>query len=684
MAEMAEGRFGGVASAGAGAAPGPDAGDEGLALYRRGDFAAAEAHYRRHLATHPRDVVALNNAALVAKALGRPDMALARLAKAVRHAPHSPQAHFNLANTLQENGRLDEAVANYARAIELNPGYVKAHLNLGNALDRLRRHDEAAASYHKALAFGGEHAETHRNLGICYKAGNRFAEALTHFVCAATLEPDRAPFFFDVGMLRYELRDYPNAVIALNRVLELDPDHAGAASLLLYIFQITCDWRETARLGPLVRAATDRAWAAGQRCSEGVLENLSRDADPERNFRVTQDSAAPFVAEAAPAPPPRRAHGRRDAKIRVGYLSADFRDHAVAHVIAGVLDRHDRERFEVYAYSHADDDGSMWRRRIEAGSDRFVDLLALSDTEAIARVRADRIDLLVDLTLWTRGNRPRICAARPAALQLQYLGFPGTSAAPHYDYAIVDRTVVPPEHRPFWSESLVYLPHCYFVPDASQPIAGDGPRRADCALPQDANVFCSFNQGYKIEPMVFAAWMRILAEVPGSVLWLYGWSAEAMANLRREAAARNVDPSRLVFADRIDDKAVHLRRTGLADIALDTLAYNGHTTTSDALWAGVPVISTLGGHFASRVSASMLKAAGLADLIAADIDSYVRLAVDLARSPVDLARIKSRVVAARDGQPLFDTAGAVKAIEAAFAQIHRHHLEGGRPQDIIM
>jgi predicted O-linked N-acetylglucosamine transferase (SPINDLY family) len=269
-------------------------------------------------------------------------------------------------------------------------------------------------------------------------------------------------------------------------------------------------------------------------------------------------------------------------------------------------------------------------------------------------------------------------------VQLQYLGFPGSSAASYYDYALVDRTVVPPEHRPFWSESLIYLPHCYFCPDASQPIASNGPGRAEWGLPEDAIVFCSFNQGYKIEPTVFSAWMRILAEVPGAVLWLFAWTGEVKENLRREAAARGIDPARIVFAELTEDKAVHLWRTGLADIALDTLVYNGHTTTSDALLAGVPVIATLGSHFASRVSASMLKAAGLDDLIARDIADYVRLAVKLARSPADLAAIKARVRAARNEQPLFDTARAVGAIESAYLQIHRHHLDGGQPRDILL
>ncbi len=658
--------------------------EKALTLFNSGDFEAAETHYRRFLATHPKDLVALNNAALVAKALGRPEVALIRLGKAVRHHPQSAQSQFNLANTLQEVGRLEEAVQAYRRAIALKPDYVKAHLNLGNALDSLHQFEEAASCYQRALAFGGDHAETHCNLGNCYKTQNKFREALTHFICAATLEPGRAEFHYEVGMVRFAILDYPEAITAFNRVLEIESSHSGATSLLLYIQQSVCDWTETSRLGPMVRAATDQAWASGDKCREGPLESLSRDADPERNFRVATDFAAQFTRSPKAAALSRRGSAAKRRKLKIGYLSVDFREHAVAHVMAGVIDRHDRERFEIFAYSYGADDESRWRSRIESSSDHFVDLTATDDAKAVARIRDDRIDILVDLTLWTRGSRPRICAARPAAVQLQYLGFPGTSAAPFYDYAIVDQTVVPPEHRRFWSETLVYMPHCYFVPDASQVIAKTGLRRGDCGLPDDAIVFCSFNQSYKIEAQVFSAWMRILTQVPGSVLWLSSGSSVAENNLASEALRQNVDPRRLVFAGRVDDKAQHLERIGLADVALDTLTYNGHTTTSDALWAGIPVISVLGGHFASRVSGSMLRAAGLPELIASDVDDYIRIAVEIATSPGQRRSLRSQLLEARTSSPLFDTDQAVRNIETAYGRIFEDHLSGATPEEFFV
>ena len=657
---------------------------EALAALQSGELQRAEQLYRDILAARPRDLLALNNAALVAKQLGQPQLALTRLSKAVRYHPGMAQAHFNLGNTLAEMSRLDEAIAAYRHAIELKPDYVKAHLNLGIAFDKQHRFADAAAAYHRALVFGGDHAETHSNLGNCYKAQNRFREALTHFICAATLEPHRAEFIYDVGMARFEIRDYPEAAAALERVLEIDASHAGAASLLLYIHQIACNWPAVARLRPLVSAATEAALAQGRRCAEGPLESLSRDADPARNALVTRDFAAQFAPPGIAPLPRRRAAPSSRQRLRVGYLSADFRDHAVAHVMAGIIERHDRSCIEVFAYGYGVHDSSSWRQRIEAGSDRFVDLTAIDDHAAIELIHRDDIDVLVDMTLWTRGSRPRICAARPARVQVQYLGFPGSSWGPQYDYAIVDRVVVPPDHRPFWSEALAFMTDCYFVPDASQHIADGQLTRLDAGLPADAVVFCSLNQGYKIDRTVFDAWAEILKAVPNAVLWLADGSQVTVDNLRQEAAARGLDPQRLIFAERIDDKAAHLQRVGLADVALDTLAYNGHTTTSDALWSGVPVITAQGRHFASRVSASMLQACGMPGLIAQDVREYVALAIDLGLSESRRGDVRTQLADARRCGALFDSGRAVRNLEALLMKMGQRDRAGLDPADIEM
>jgi predicted O-linked N-acetylglucosamine transferase (SPINDLY family) len=653
------------------------------ALQNACDFEGAEKLYRRFLATHPKHLVALNNAAVVAKSLGRQSVALVRIAKALQHHPNSAEAWYNHANILQDAGRLEEAIVSYRRAIELKPHYASAHLNLGNVFDKQRRFDEAVASYQKALAYGGDDGDTHCNLGTCFKAQNRALEALTHYVCAATVEPDRAQFHYNVGLMHFEMQHYPEAMAAFRRVLELDPAHDGALSLLMFIAQSACDWDETERLRPLVRAATDKALAAGVACHEGALDSISRDVDPQRNLAVvTFPLTIPM--------PERLASCRRtgtdtsSGRIKIGYISADFRDHAVAHVISSVFGRHDRQRFSITAYSYGVDDKSPWRQRIQRDCDEFVDLFAVGDDDAARRIARDDIDILVDLTVWTRGNRPRICALRPAAVQVQYLGFPGSSGAPHYDYAIVDRTVVPPEHRPFWSESLVYLPNCYFIVDRDQPIASSGFHRSAFGLREDQFVFCCFNGSFKIEPLVFSAWMEILKQVPNSVLWLSSVGPGVPAKLTEQAKRRGIDPSRLVFAGRIGEKALHLERLGLADLVLDTLTYNGHTSTTDALWAGVPVVTVLGGHFASRVSASLLKAADLESLITRDVDGYIRLATQMANTPPLLASVRSRLAGARTRAVLFNTSRSVTNLEKAYERIWMNLLSGGKPADIVL
>ncbi len=646
------------------------------------NFPAAEASYRRFLKTHPTHLLALNNAALVAKKLGRMDVAVLRLSKAVRHHPNAAEAHFNLANTLQEIGRLEESIAPYRRAIALRPNYVKAHQNLGNALDKLRRFDEAADSYRRALAYGGDNPEILSNLGLCLKQQGQMLDAIVHLVAAVELEPDRADLHFGIGSFYFETHNNLGAVAHFRRVLELEPEHNGARSALLFQAQRVCDWAEVSALAPAVRAATDRALANGELCLEGALENLSRDSDPQRNQAVAMSTAHPVVVNTIPLARQSRRGKTATEKIRIGYLSADFREHPVAQMMCAVFGRHDRNRFTVSAYSYGAVDGSPWRKRIEAEADRFVDFRVTADDLAARRIYDDGIDILVDLTLWTFGNRPRICASRPASVQVQYLGFPGTSGAPYYDYAIVDPIVVPAETRPYWNERLVYMPDTYFVVNRDQPIDASGLGRADFGLPADSIVFCSFNQSYKIDPTAFGAWMRILGAVPGSVLWLPTEEPVMESNLRREAEARGIAADRLVFAAKVPEKSQHLERLRLADVALDTLNYNGHTTTVDALWAGIPVVATLGRHFASRASASLLRAAGLGRLVAADLEGYERMAIELARQPGERARIRQHLAEARQSAPLFDTDRTVTNLETAYERIWALHRGGVPFEDI--
>jgi predicted O-linked N-acetylglucosamine transferase (SPINDLY family) len=389
-------------------------------------------------------------------------------------------------------------------------------------------------------------------------------------------------------------------------------------------------------------------------------------------------NARRWAASHFPEVAQRFAHSRpaSERPIRIGYLSADFREHAVAHLTAELFERHDRQRFEIFGYSMGPDDANAMRRRIEGGVDHFVDVKDLSNAEAAARIHHDGIDILVDLMGHTGRARTMIAAQRPAPIAVNWLGFPGTMGAAFIDYILVDAVVVPPEHQPFFAEKLVHLPHCYQANDTQRPI-GATPTRAECGLPDQAFVFCCFNNEYKLTPRFFAIWMRLLAAVPGSILWLLGTDA-MKRNLAREAAARGIDPARLIFAGRqpLED---HLARHRLADLFLDTLPYNAHTTASDALWTGLPVLTLLGEGFPGRVAASLLGAIGLPELVTRSEEDYENMAVKLATEPLMLRGMRERLAANRLTAPLFDSAGFARRIERAYAEMWRRWRAGEAP-----
>jgi predicted O-linked N-acetylglucosamine transferase (SPINDLY family) len=352
----------------------------------------------------------------------------------------------------------------------------------------------------------------------------------------------------------------------------------------------------------------------------------------------------------------------------VGYLSADFHDHATAHLMLGMFKRHDRARFEVFAYSYGIEDGSEYRARIRTEVEHFVDLAPMTDRAAAQRIHADEIDVLIDLKGYTREARTAILAHCPAPVQMAWLGYPCSMGAAFIDYALVDAHVVPPSQQAYYSERLLYMPHTYQVNDDEQPIDADTPTRASVGLPSKGFVFCCFCAHYKIDPSVFGAWMRMLKEVPGSVLWLIDGYEAARRNLQEAARTAGVDPARLVFAPR-EKKSAHLARHRLADLFLDTWVYNAHTTMSDALWAGLPAITRAGTTFARRVGTSLLHAVGMPEMVVTEADAYVNLAVALARDPARLAALRARLAAVRPTAPLFDTTGFVRDLEARLTEI---------------
>ena len=353
--------------------------------------------------------------------------------------------------------------------------------------------------------------------------------------------------------------------------------------------------------------------------------------------------------------------------LTIGYLSGDFRDHAVAHNMVNLFRLHDRRTFKVNAYSFGPDDQSYYRRRIANDADRFVDLRQMSDYESAKIIHDDGVDILIELMGHTRDNRLGVCAYKPAPIQISWLGYPGTTGADFIDYLIADRIVIPPNEQEFFSEKIIYLDNCYMIADRAE--IGPRPSRQSQQLPDKAIVFCSFNSAYKIEAVMFAVWMEILKAVPESVLWLRHGNDVMVRNLRQEAKRHGVAPDRLIFAGKVESKADHLARLQLADLALDTRIYNGHTTSLDALWAGVPLLAVKGQHFPSRVSTSNLIAIGLPEMVCASLDDYRNRAVDLARNPLKLSDLRQKLAANRLNRPLFDTEATVSNLEKLLLEL---------------
>jgi len=669
-------------------------------------FDEASASYDRAIALKPDYAEAFGGRGNALKGLKRYDEALASYDKAIALKPDYAEAFSNRGNALQELGRFDEALASYDAAIALKPGYAEAFSNRGVCLEKLKHFDDALASHDRAIALKPHYAEAFSNRGGSLQNFKRFEEALASYDKAIALRPDYAEAFsnragslqklkrFDEALANYDkaaalnpdlieawigsgemlarLKRHEEAARAYARVLEIDPQRPFMKGNLLHQKMSACAWNG---VGDLI-AEIDRDVSSGKLSAEPF--GWQGVAKSPRNL---QRCAELFNAEKYPARAgqgPRRSLSDR-GKIRIGYASGEFRDQATSHLIVGVLERHDKSRFEIVGFDNGWNDGSDIRRRIEAAVPEIIDVTRLTDEAAAAAIRDRRIDILVNLNGYFGEGRTGVFAQRPAPIQVNYLGFPGTLGAPYIDYIVADRCVIPPGDEAFYEEKVVYLPDCYQANDDRKTIAARTFSRAECGLPQHGFVFCCFNNSYKITPEVFDCWMGILKVVPGSVLWLIEDSAGAVSNLRREALARAVDPDRLVFAGRMR-LADHLARHRLADLFLDTLPYNAHTTASDALWAGLPVLTQMGGTFPGRVAASLLQAIGLAELIAPTQDAYRELAIALASDPQRLAAIKDTLARNRLAKPLFDTQRLTRHVEAAYTTMWDIYQRGEGPR----
>ena len=598
------------------------------ALKLMGRLEEALGAYDAVLAKMPSAVGALNNRGEVLNALGRPQAALRDFETALLVKPDFPQSVLGRGISLQMLHRTPEALAVFDRATQLWPDSADAHFHHGVVLAELTCLEDAVACYDKSLALQPDSFGALNNRSVALIGLKRFAEAIKG----------------------YERLDqlFPGNSTSLN----------GMATAALH----ACDWSRRAEFNEKITAAV----LAGQRnIMPGIL--LGTCGDPAIFLACVSNTSyrrsgplwrhKPFSAP----------------KIRLAYCSADLHSHAMPRLMTGVFERHDRERFEVIGISFGPDDGSDLRKRVVKSFDRFYDVQLSSDEDIAGLIARLEVDVAIDLMGLTTNARTRIYAQKPAPVQVSYLGYPGTMGTEFMDYILGDAIVTPPGLHAFYSEKIMPLADTYWPTDDRRAQAGPAPGREEAGLPAKGFVFCCFNNNWKIAPEIFDIWMRLLKSVPDSVLWLLKDSEEAADNLRREALARGVDASRLVFAPRVSPEA-HLARHRLADLFLDTLPYNAHTTASDALWVGVPVITSMGQVFQSRVAASILNAMELPELIAPDLEDYEKLALALAGNPARLGALKAKISANRTTTALFDTARFTRALERGYEQMRDDFL----------
>ncbi|HYR34159.1 MAG TPA: tetratricopeptide repeat protein [Burkholderiales bacterium] len=638
-------------------------------------------------------------------ALERNDFRFAERAAraALARSPSDPEALYLLGSTLLFEGRfaeardpLEAAAARLSRRgvryrlghcylalgdpaqaervlraeAEEHPQFANAHNTLGVALVHQAKNEAALAAFRAVLELEPAHAEANANAAHLLFTLGRPEEALPLAARAIEANPELADAHLHHGLILHALKRYEEAVASFARAYRSAPDTPYALSSLVWSALHCCDWRT---LGAHTGALREQVRAARVPAAPFTLVAVS-DSHAEQ-----LQCAARHVRESLPARPPlRRAEPQAAGRIRLAYLSADFHEHATAYLAARLFELHDPQRFELIGVSYGPDDGSATRARLARAFHFFIDAREMSD-QAAARLLAElEPAIAVDLKGHTAHARLGILAYRPAAVQVTYLGYPGTSAAPFIDYVIADRVVIRPEDEAFYTEKIAYLPHSYQVNDDSVAIDA-APAREALGLPAGAFVFCCLNAAYKVMPQVFDTWMRLLAQVPASVLWLFDHGPAATRNLRAAARERGIDPQRLVFAPRVEH-AQHLARQRHADLFLDTLPYNAHTTASDALWAGLPLVTCLGSTFAGRVAASLLGALGLVELVTTSLADYEALALALARDPRRLAAVRDKLGRNLRSAPLFDSARFCRDLERAYLRMWELHRRGEPPR----
>ncbi|MDH4338557.1 MAG: tetratricopeptide repeat protein [Candidatus Krumholzibacteria bacterium] len=643
--------------------------DLGIEHQKSGRLAEAEACYQDVLRGQPERADAWHLLGTIALEGGEFETAEKHIGRAITLAPDIANFHNSLGGVYQKQRRYLEAIACYQHALHVQPDMVNAHSNLGQVYQAGHQWADAEASYRQALELRPDFPDAHYHLGRLLKEIGRTTDAEAAYRTALAFKPGYLDVYFALGELCYGKNRHMEALACFEQVLGLNSDYPFLHGSIAKCRANICEWTDHTRASQQLREGVRQ----GIGCvTPFVFLNVSDDPLEQRQCAEmrTQEYCSDYTLGSQG---PQHSHNT----IRLAYVSPDFRQHPIAHLISDLIEHHDRSRFQVFGVSIGPASNDPCRQRLVRGFDQFLDVRTASDEAVARRLRELDIDIAVDLAGYTTFSRPGIFAGRAAPIQVNYLGFPGTMGAEFMDYLLADRFVIPEELGSCYTEQVVYLPDT-FQCASRREIAKATPSRQELGLPKAGVVFCCFNNSYKIHPELFDIWMRLLAQVEGSVLWLFKANESAEDNLRREAEAREVSPDRLVFAPRMP-LAQHLARYRQADLFLDTLPYNAHTTASDALWAGLPVLTCRGQAFAGRVAGSLLQAIGLPELITTNLADYEALALRLATHPGELVALKQKLAVNRDTHSLFDVDRFRRHIEAAYQAMWERWQRGEPP-----
>jgi len=570
----------------------------------------------------------------------------------------------------------EDAFIYFRRAIHLKPDYNEAWYNKGNTLKELKRYDEALYHYDKAIHLKPDYAQAWNNKAITLQDLKRYDEALNHYDKAIHLKPDYNEAWYNKGNTLKELKRYDEALYHYDKAIHLKPDLDFAFGQILHLKMLICDW---STFNSSVKTCIDGVENSKKIIHPflllGLIDDLKLHLNCSKIFANDRNNVIPILGPVIKV--------SKKKKIRIGYYSADFHNHATSYLIAELLEKHDKNFFEVYGFSFGPNSNDDYQKRVSKAFDKFNIVNNLTDIEVASLSRRIGIDIAIDLKGYTMDCRPNLFSYRSAPIQVNYLGYPGSTGVNYMDYIIADNIIIPTQLNNLYSEKIIYLPDSYQPNDSKRKISDKIFTRKELNIPEDSFIFCCFNNTYKILPEIFNLWIEILKKVENSVLWLLDDSMNSIAskNLKKEARARGISDQRLIFSKKIPSDE-NLARLKLADLFLDTFPYNAHTTCSDALWAGVPVLTYSGESFASRVAASLLNSLGLKELVADSLDHYKAIAIQLAKNKNELFSIKEKLSIKKITSPLFNTNLFTKNLEKAYKIIYTRHLNNLSPENI--